>query len=169
MVCRGIPGTAFQDLLNIVAYAGGDVGPGPHNRNFVKLVSERSHVRILEAARETVSRPLPVTGRPPDVELMGDGGSFGCYYRMGGDAFFTCGVTVPSPTWPFRLAIPLGWIGTSARGHADDEVEHLSRLVKGAGLGRLDEFIARQVGTATGDQALATGGEPFFVKTCMNF
>jgi len=159
MLSHSISKNIFPHLLNIIKDAGGDVGTGPHNRFFVKEVENMSYVRLNQTVRYIIQKNLPTTGRPADVELIGDGGSFGQYYRAGGDEFFCGGCTVPWPTWPFRLPLPLGWVCTAGNSSAQAEADQMRQLVDSLGIGPLEDFMVRQVGAGCGDQKCATGGE----------
>ena len=149
----------YPGLLGVILEARGDVGPGPYNRKFVQVVEEASHGALMRATRNLLWTPLPATGQRPDVELIADGGAFGKYFSRGGDDFLNVGAIVPWPVWPYRLPVPLGWICTAGSGSADAEREQLRGAVAAAGLGRLEDFVSGFVGTACGDQAMATGGQ----------
>ena len=106
--------------------------------------------------------PMGGTGRPPDFEVVIDGGTAGSYYSRGFEGFLYVGVIFSVPWWPYTAAALIGLVNERADGRAEAVVARLEeafkRLVDASGE-RIDvEQLLRSVSIACADGALASNG-----------
>ena len=69
---HGLPNSSLPDILHLISAAGG-ILHGPQGRGFCAQAEHAAHSCVVAATLQELAKPLPGTGRPPDVEIIGDG------------------------------------------------------------------------------------------------
>ena len=74
---RGIAKDALPHLVHIIVEAKGDVHTSYHTEHFVTVFDKVAHDTVAADTIQYLFKPLPATGRPPDVEFIADHGTIG--------------------------------------------------------------------------------------------
>ena len=159
MSSHGLPKALLPNLLHLIVAAKGDIGNSQHSRRFCSVAEAAADKLLLQRTASWLNRPLPGTGRPPDVELFADGCSVGNYYSRSRDQFLVVGVAASTPWWPYTASTLVACVNEQADGRAPAVLEHLKAAFNLLGAGSFDKWLAERFAVGVGDQALAPGGE----------
>ena len=140
---HGLPKSALPDILWLISAAGG-VLHGPQGRSLCDVAEHAASRCLVAATLADLSRPLPGTGRPPDVEIIGDAGSIGQYFRSVRDTIFFLGVIYSIAEPPYSREGLLACINAGA-----DERGNAVVAKMGKALGKLG--ISAALGISPGD------------------
>ncbi len=155
---HGLSKTLLPNILYLIVAAKGDIGRGPHCRRFCSVAEAAADALLLRETALLLQRPLPGTGRPPDVEVFADGGTVGQYYSSGRDQVLVVGAAVSTPWWPYTASLLIACVIEKADGRASATEKHLAEAFEGLGCGSFDHWRSERFSVAIGDQALAPGG-----------
>lgn len=103
-----------------------------------------------------INRVLPGTGRPPDCELIADGGSVGKYFSRARDSLLLIGLTFSTPHPPYSESILLSCANEGSDGRRAAQVNRLTKALK-----KLDprwDWLKQRIAVACADGALVRGG-----------
>ncbi len=154
---HGLQKSLLPDLLYVVAAAGGDIGPGPHSRNFCEVCEDAADVIVTSLTMAGLSRVLPGTGRLADVELIVDGGTVGKYFSRARDNVLLVGLVYSVPTPPYSDAVLLACINEGSNATCSALVRKIRAAFAAAGANFAD-WITQRIAVACGDGALVRGG-----------
>ena len=86
---HGMPKDNLPALVHVIVEAKGDVHSSYHTRKFVTEYERVAHgIAVADLAR-LLMEPLPGTGRPPDLEFIGDHAPIGKYFARSHDTIFS--------------------------------------------------------------------------------
>ena len=74
---------------------------GPQGRALCDTAEHAAAACLVAAILADLQKPLPGTGRPPDVEVIADSGSIGQYFSRVRDTIFVLGVVYSIAELPY--------------------------------------------------------------------
>ncbi len=154
---HGLQKSLLPDLLYLLVAAGGDIGPGPHSRNFCDVCEDAADVIVSSLTMAGLSRVLPATGRLPDAELIADGGTVGKYFSRARDNVLLVGLVYSVPTPPYSDAALLACINEGSDGRCSAIIGKI-RAAFGAVGANFADWMAQRISVTCGDGALVRGG-----------
>ncbi len=162
MSSHGLSKALLPNILHLIVVAKGDVGSSQHSRRFCSVAEAAADAMLLQETALLLQRPLPGTGRPPDIEVFADGGTVGQYYSSGRDTVLVVGAGVSTPWWPYTASLLVACVNEMADGRASATEKHLKEAFERLGAGSFDHWRSERFAVAVGDQALAPGGPAHF-------
>ncbi len=162
MSSHGLPKALLPNILHLIVAAKGDVGGSPQSRRFCSVAEAAADALLLQETALLLQRPLPGTGRPPDIEVFADGGTVGQYYSSGRDTVLVVGAGVSTPWWPYTASLLVACVNEVADARASATEKHLTEAFERLGAGSFHHWRSERFAVAVGDQALAPGGPAHF-------
>ncbi len=155
---RGLSKDAFPHLCHLIVAASGDLHSSYHHARFVTVFDKTVSEIVTAKLIQHLATPLPATGRPPDVEFIGDHVTIGKYFGRARDTFFFMGLQFSIPEWPYTAALLAGIEHEEGDGRCGAQVERITAAFRRLGPWPLAHWVATRFGTACGDGALVHGG-----------
>ena len=162
---HGLPKSSLSDILWLISAAGG-VLHGPQGRGLCDKAEHAAAACLVAATLAELRRPLPGTGRPPDVEVIADSGSIGSYFRSTRDTIFFLGVVYSVAEPPYSRESLLACINAGADERGPATVAKIGNALDALGIAEALGLSPRSwktwwnmfVAAGSADGALVRGG-----------
>ncbi len=155
---RGLSKDAFPHLCHLIVASSGDLHSSYHHAKFVTVFDKTVSDIVTAKLIQHLATPLPATGRPPDVEFIGDHVTIGKYFGRARDTFFFMGLQFSIPEWPYTAALLTGIEHEEGDGRCDAQMARITAAFQRLGPQPLAHWVATRFVTACGDGALVRGG-----------
>ena len=155
---HGLPKKIVSAIAYTVVEAKGDLGTNYHHRKFVTIFDRSVYDLCTVRTRQLLDRPLGGTGRPPDVELVGDGITCGSYFGRSGCSVLVVGgiISVPFPPYAAEVIFGAESQGMDNRAHA--QIHRMGRAVRRISGLDIRRFMRTRVASDCGDGQMCRGG-----------
>ena len=159
VAAHGLPKSCLPDVLYLISAAGGALH-GPQGRALCDTAEHAASACLTAATLKDLLKPLPGTGRPPDVEVIADAGSIGQYFGRVRDTIFFLGVLYSTAEPPYSREALIACINAGADERGPAIVAKMGRAFETFGVcpGSWKNWWNMLVAVASGDGALVRGG-----------
>ena len=154
---HGLPKSSLSDILWLISAAGG-VLHGPQGRALCDVAEHAASACLSSATLADLRRPLPGTGRCPDVEVIADAGSIGQYFRSVRGSILFLGVIYSIAEPPFSREGLLACINAGADERGDATVQKMAKVLARLSPEDWSLWWNMFVAVDCGDGALVKGG-----------